>query len=75
MTDVLKHVHQDKPDESDTFQDCLKMVDAAVKGRAVELIHNLGYDMPTAWDILAGAMARYIDGRFSVTNRRLLGLV
>ena len=75
MAEVLEHVHQEKPDDSNTFRDCLRMVDAAVKGRAVELFQNLGYDKPTTWDILAGAMARYVDGRFSVTNRRVLGLL
>jgi hypothetical protein len=50
------------------------MIDAAVKGRAAELRH-LGYEMQAAWDILAGAMARYVDERFSVTDRRLLGLM
>jgi hypothetical protein len=72
---VLEHVNQTPPNESRSYEDCFKMIDAAVKGRAVELTHNLQYDMPLAWDILAGAMARYLDERFSVRNRRLLNLL
>ena len=72
---VLKLVKNTPPEKGQTYDDCWKMIDAAVKGRAAELIQALGYEMNEAWDILAGAMARYVDERFSVTNRRLLGLI
>ena len=51
------------------------MIEAAIRGRAVELSEKLHYEVPEAWDILAELLARYLDERFSVTNRRLLGLI
>ena len=75
ITAALQHVRTASPDGGHTFDDCWKMIDAAVKGRAAELIQNLAYERNAAWEILAGAMARYVDERFSITNRRLLGLM
>ena len=55
--------------------DCEEMILAALQRRAEELTKKLRYDVPEAADILAGAIARYLDERFSVTNRRLLKLL
>ena len=51
------------------------MIDNAIRGRAKELTKYLGYEIPEAEDILASAVAQYLDDRFSVTNRRILGLL
>lgn len=75
MRQVLKQIPQTPPHQGRSYHDCVEMIDAAIRGRAVELSEKLHYEIPEAWDILAGALARYLDERFSVTNRRLLGLV
>ena len=50
------------------------MTEDAIRGRGVELTKYLGYDDEQAIQILSGALARYLDERFSVSRRRLLGL-
>jgi hypothetical protein len=75
VAEALRHISTIRPDQSQSYSDCRDMIDAAVRGRAVELSELLGYDVPTAWAILAKAMAGYLDERFSVTSRRLLGLM
>lgn len=51
------------------------MIDGAIYGRARELNRDLDYSIPEAEDILATAVARYLDARFSVTNRRVLNML
>lgn len=56
-----------------SYEDCLDMFNSVVSGRAEELVGPLKYERPTAEEILAGALAHYLDERFTVTNRRQLG--
>jgi hypothetical protein len=73
---VLKHVSRNGIDPSfRTYAECNGLIDTAIRGRAMELVHNLGYSIPEAEEILAAAVAQYLDERFSVTNRRLMGLL
>jgi hypothetical protein len=51
------------------------MVAEAIRGRARELTDLLGYPQADAKGILVRAWARYLDKRFSVSNRRQLGLL
>jgi len=51
------------------------MIDGAIRGRARELNKRLDYSVPEAEQILAGAIAQYLDERFSVSNRKVLGLL
>jgi hypothetical protein len=60
---------------SHSYSDCSDMIDLAIRGRAHELVKDLHYERTQAEEILAGALARYVDERFSVTNRRSLGLL
>ena len=53
--------------------DCSEMILNALRGRAQELVGDLGYPEADAQEILASAIAKYLDERFSVTNRKLLG--
>ena len=57
------------------YAECRDMIDGAIRGRARELTKKLGYAIPVAEEILVSAIAQYIDDRFSVTNRRVLGLL
>ncbi len=73
---VLPHVNRSGIDPSfRTYAECRDMIDGAIRGRARELTKDLGYGVPEAEDILATALAQYLDDRFSVTNRRVLGLL
>ena len=54
---------------------CRDMIDSAIRGRAMELKDDLGYSIDEAWEILVGALARYLDRRFSVSFRRERGLL
>ena len=51
------------------------MIDGAIRGRAKELSKDLRYPISDAEGILAAAVAQYLDERFSVTNRKVLGLL
>ena len=73
---VLIHVYRNGMDTSTrTYAECRDLIDAAIRGRARELVEDLGYEIPEAERILAAAVAQYLDERFSVTNRRLMGLL
>ena len=76
VAEVLGQVTVSPPEiGSRSYSDCSEMIDLAIGGRALELLRDLHYERDQAESILAGALARYIDERFSVTNRRLLGLL
>lgn len=76
VAEVLSHVYRSDIDPAfRTYFECRDMIDGAIRGRAKELTKSLGYGIPEAEDILATAVAQYLDERFSVTNRRLLGLL
>ncbi len=76
FADILPNVHRNGVDTSfRTYDECRDMIDSAIRGRAMELTKNLGYSIPEAEDILAAAVAQYLDDRFSVTNRRALGML
>lgn len=59
--------------ESRSYADCRDLILGAIRGRARELTRDLGYPEPQANEILAGALAIYLDDRFSITERRQLG--
>jgi hypothetical protein len=76
IDDVLKHAYSGEPDHAlRGYALCREMVNDAFVGRAHELREQLGYDEATAKRILVDAIARYLDERFSVSNRRRLGLL
>jgi hypothetical protein len=72
---VLRHISHVTPHQGQGYADCRDMIEYAIRKRGMELTKWLNYEVPQAADILAGALARYLDERFSVTNRRLLGLL
>jgi hypothetical protein len=76
IAEVLRHVYRSGIDPSfRSYSDCRSMIDGAIRGRAQELTKLLGYGVPEAEEILAVALAQYLDERFSVSNRRALGLL
>ncbi len=59
--------------QSPKYTRCREIIDAAIRGRALELKDDLGYPMDEAQKILVAAIARYLDRRFSVSLRRQRG--
>ena len=51
------------------------MIADALAGRAYELVEKLGYSQEEARTILVQALARYLDDRFGVSQRRRLGVL
>jgi hypothetical protein len=60
--------------EGTSYPDCVEMISGALSDCAKHLAEDLHYDRPVAEQILAGAVDKYLDERFSFTNRRILGL-
>ncbi len=76
IAEVLKHAYALQPNrQGKNYNLCREMVAAAISGRIYELKHQLDYDANEARKILVSALARYLDERFSVSNRRRLGLL
>jgi hypothetical protein len=72
---ILGHIPYTRANHGKVYADCRDMIEEAIRGCGLELTRNLKYPVPEASDILAGALARYLDDRFSVSNRRVLGLL
>jgi len=75
LREVLADVHvtpgnRDRPQ----YRECKDLVVGAIRGRAQELTGLLRYEQPQAEAILGSALATYLDDRFSISDRRVLGL-
>jgi len=76
IAEIVKHVHTIPPNrDSKNYDMCREMIHDAIIGRMYELNHMLGYQIDEARKILFSAIARYLDIRFSVSNRRQLGVL
>ncbi|VTR98044.1 Uncharacterized protein OS=Stigmatella aurantiaca (strain DW4/3-1) GN=STAUR_0572 PE=4 SV=1 [Tuwongella immobilis] len=60
------------PNQRHRVEDCRAMIQTVLRDRWQELLH-LEYDSETAERILVGALAYYLDQRFSISIRRKLG--
>lgn len=90
LVDCIKQLNLDQfPDVADILQDvlalkasrdgaaysdCVRSITAIFATSGQELL-NLGYSQSDAETVLAGAVAKYLDERFTVTDRRRLGWV
>lgn len=70
---VLKDVNARPIRDRREKEDCAARIRAALSQCATWLTCSLRYPREEAEDILASAVAEYLDERFSVTNRKLLG--
>lgn len=59
--------------EGTAFPACVDGIDATLRLVAQLLSKNLGYDLPAARGILAGAIAYYLDDHYSIRSRQLFG--
>jgi hypothetical protein len=74
VADVLSDVHTNQPHMGGNgYTDCHAMVTNAISDQATQLVDWLKYNKDEAREILSGAMARYLDERFTVSSRRRLG--
>ncbi len=75
VRDVLRHTTTTQPpsQNGDNYQDCRDMINLTLGSRWKELRKRLEYPADAAERILVGAIAQYLDERFSVTDRRKLG--
>ena len=72
IVDVLRDIHE-YPPAGGSLLDCQELIDFEFATMAKRLLELYDDDRATAEDILGGAIARYLDDRFSVSDRRQLG--
>ncbi|HEY5312046.1 MAG TPA: hypothetical protein VIK18_05980 [Pirellulales bacterium] len=76
VRELRRYITTNRPYEGGhSAEDCSMMVQAALQDRWLELRRKLEYDTTDAERILAGALAYYLDERFSITDGRKLGWV
>lgn len=76
VREIRPYISTNRPYEGGhSAEDCSVMIQAALQDRWLELRSEikLRYDKPDAERILAGALAYYLDERFSITDGRKLG--
>jgi hypothetical protein len=72
---VTKAVHRNSVQHGSSRDDCVSLIEHALGDTAglIDLLYPSEGQMKTAQAILSGALAQYIDDRFHVTERELLG--
>lgn len=74
VQEVLAHVHANRPyRDGGSYEYCRDLVRTVIRARALELTEKLHYPREDAQNILAAALAQYLDERFSVSVGRALG--
>jgi hypothetical protein len=74
IRELRPHISANKPyQRGSSAEDCAVMIQSALQDRWYELRKNLRYEQDAADRIMAGALAYYLDERFTVTDRRKLG--
>ncbi len=74
VQDILRYIDEFPPHhESNGYADCRNEVQAVLQ-RGAQMLTSIGYDRTTAERILVRALVQFLDDRFGVTNRRMLGL-
>ena len=74
VADVLRSIHRNKPAPGPAKEECRDRIERELVLLASR-ISVLYQDREVAEDIHAGAIAKYLDERYSVSNSRMLGLV
>jgi hypothetical protein len=75
VREILPHVHANRPyrGHGTSYEECRELVETAIRAGALELTEGLHYPRGEAERILAGAIAQYLDERFSVSVGRAMG--
>ncbi len=73
---VVESIHRDQSSmQGSSYNDCKGMIESVLKDVADSLNKKMKYSIDDTKEIIAGAVAYYLDERFNVTNRRLLGFL
>jgi hypothetical protein len=73
VRDALNQWREDQANkESSAYADCVESIEGVIVRAARSLI-DLGYDREAAKEILSNGVGYYLDERFSLTQRRMLG--
>jgi hypothetical protein len=72
VREKLAAIHSYAPSAGQTTEDCIAQIKAALAMNA-RTLESLGYARDAAIEILANAIARYLDDRFNIHTRALLG--
>lgn len=76
IAEIIKHAFAIQLNHGGAgYNDCRELIASAIASRKYELEHLLRYSAEEAQSILVDALAKYLDERFSVSNRRRLGLL
>ncbi len=73
VREKLAAIHSYAPSEGQTKDYCIAQI-KAVLGTNARTLESLGYARDIAIDILANAIAYYLDERFNIHTRALLGI-
>jgi hypothetical protein len=74
IKELRPHISTNRPHRGGhSADDRAVMIQSALQDRWFELRRILGYEKEAADRIMAGALASYLDERFTVTDRRKLG--
>lgn len=68
----LAKVSVNDPFSGEAAHDCEERINATL-ARSVEQLRGLGYSVEEGKEILVGALAYYLDDRFSITSREIMG--
>lgn len=72
VMDITQDIHRVGTVSQSDVAECTAMIESALSDVGIAL-RNLYGDTDSAFEILGNALAQYLDDRFSVSNRRLLG--
>jgi ribosomal protein S24E len=72
---VLEHTYHNSPERNRSYDRCRESIAIGIGARARELRKQLAYSPEEMRSIMTTATAKYLDGRFSVSSRRQLGLL
>ena len=76
VQEALEYIHEPPPNfQTPAYKECNQEIEGVLTRAARLLRDDLEYDQSRAEEILAAGVAHYLDERFSITNRKLLGLV
>ena len=75
VSEKLKYIHVYKAHKGGrSYAECASKIDSVIAGCARSLTELLRYEESEAKPVLEDAIAYYLDERFSITDRKRLGL-
>lgn len=74
LKNEISSIPWNSPNKGNSYEECQSMIIGVIKLCAINLAYELSYKLDIAQSILAHAMGLYLDERFSITNRKRMGL-